>query len=550
MPTYGNPFTQKLDIHGYGIGDGYQNIVITIDGRRINNIDMVPQLLASISPLSIQRIEIIKSSGIVTGGDGANGGVINIITKRGDGYEFALFGGTYGTFAGSIYLGESNGNLWVSLNAEAQKNSGTRGDKNELQTGTLNIIYTPTQQLELRADVMGSKTDVSYGSSLTKEQYNDDPKQSSSFTNQKYDTSALSAGVTYHVGENLSLNLDLNNEEKKSNNLTWNLESNYDYKSIKTALDYSNDIASTVFGYDGFYGDRKNRDNTTSKNNSAGFIISEFYLSKSTIKAGYRYEKVTYKYDSNVSDLSQNNTLHGAQLGYNYAIDKEKSIFANYSHSYQAPDIDRFFNWGGTFNSFIKPMKANSITLGFNHILPNNKFKISAYYIDLSNEIYLDPTGYKNTNIDSSHKYGLDLHDKYIINQKFNVTLNYNFVQAIIDKEEESGVNYADKKLPSVSNHNVKAVINYLPTKQTTITLASSYRSKAYAADDFNNDFSQKQDAYMITDISANYTKNNYKFFAKINNLFDQKNGLWIKDDAIYPVNFTTTAIVGFKLKF
>ena len=40
MPNYGNPFSQAIDIHGYGLTNGYQNVVITINGRKINNIDM------------------------------------------------------------------------------------------------------------------------------------------------------------------------------------------------------------------------------------------------------------------------------------------------------------------------------------------------------------------------------------------------------------------------------------------------------------------------------------------------------------------------------
>ena len=35
IPSYGNPFSQKLDIHGYGV-DGYQNIIIRVNGRKIN----------------------------------------------------------------------------------------------------------------------------------------------------------------------------------------------------------------------------------------------------------------------------------------------------------------------------------------------------------------------------------------------------------------------------------------------------------------------------------------------------------------------------------
>ena len=93
-------------------------------------------------------------------------------------------------------------------------------------------------------------------------------------------------------------------------------------------------------------------------------------------------------------------------------------------------------------------------------------------------------------------------------------------------------------------------MLNYLPNKRTTLSLTQIWRSEAYAADDFGNNFSQKQDAYYSTDIAATYATKKWEVFAKINNLFNQKNGLWIKDDAIYPVNFTTTALAGLKLKF
>src|SRR5690554_4844262 len=87
LPSYGNPLTQNLDMRGFGIENGHQNIVITINGRRLNNVDMAPQLLSNIPLSSIERIEIIKGSGAVAYGDGAMAGVINIITKETSGGE-------------------------------------------------------------------------------------------------------------------------------------------------------------------------------------------------------------------------------------------------------------------------------------------------------------------------------------------------------------------------------------------------------------------------------------------------------------------------------
>ena len=42
MPSAGNTFGQKIDVRGFGLTDGYKNVVITINGRRLNNVDSVP----------------------------------------------------------------------------------------------------------------------------------------------------------------------------------------------------------------------------------------------------------------------------------------------------------------------------------------------------------------------------------------------------------------------------------------------------------------------------------------------------------------------------
>ena len=569
-PSYGNPFTQLLDMRGYGLSNGNQNIVITINGRKLNNIDSVPQLLSSISPASISRIEIIKSSGIVVGGDGANAGVINITTKKNNDKEFSFYLGNYGMVDGSFYAGHSDEKLSISASGEAQKTDGIRDidtagnkDKNRFATGTFNLAYTPIEALELRFGAASTRTDVNYAGSLTKEQYEQNPTQEGSYSvHQKYDTDALNAGISYFINDEITLSVNVNRENKKSEYIPSTNPSYYTYNSGNIALDLDYDLFSLSTGVDAFYGDLESGSDTTSKNNLAAFVMSEFYIGRTTLKAGYRYEKITYKYDSPTTELTQDNSLNGAELGVNVVLNSTNSIFVNYTHAYQAPIIDNFFktdysNWpiiSKQFNSFIDPMKSDSFTLGYNNINSRNKLKLSIYYIDLKDEIYYykDPAGInsKNTNIDRSHKYGLDVYDKFLISQHFNLTVNYNYVQAIIDEEKQNGDDYSGNSLPGVSEHNMKLTFSYLPSKHSNISITEVYRSEAYAANDFNNNFSQKQDAYNATDISATYAKDNWEIFAKINNLFDQSNGLWIQDDSIYPVNFARTAIAGFKLKY
>ncbi|MGE4395861.1 MAG: TonB-dependent receptor plug domain-containing protein [Sulfurimonas sp.] len=565
MPSYGNPFSQRLDVRGYGIENGYQNIVVTIDGRRINNIDMVAPLLSAISPASIERLEIIKSSGIVVGGDGANAGAINIITKKKSAKEITVYMGTHGTASGSFYLGHTDEKLSVSASGEAQKSDGVRninsgGDKDEssLTTGTLNISYTPVDELELRAGVSFARTDVIYASYLTLDEYNNDIKKSTgTVSEQWYDTDALGLGMSWYISDKLSFNIDGSREKKESiydyqSIFSYRSTTDYDYNSLTSTLDYVDDLFSVTLGYDRFDGNLVNTNNDLTKVNNALFLMSEFYFGKSTLKAGYRYEDISFE---SKTGEDQEDKLHGVELGYNYMLDKEKSFFANYAHSFQSSSLDRLFKWStGAFMGYVKPSQANNYTLGFNYIRPNNKLKISLFYIDLKDEIYYysDPTwvNSRNTNIDKSHKYGLDIYDKWLINEKFNIALNYNYIRAKIDKEVENGEDYSGNDLPGVSDHNIKATLSYLANKNTTLAITQLYRSEAYAINDFENSSAQKQETYKSTDISLTYTKDSLELFAKINNLFNQKNGLWVQDDAIYPMNFTTTAIAGFKLKF
>ncbi|MFT5835748.1 MAG: iron complex outermembrane receptor protein [Sulfurimonas sp.] len=559
IPSYANPFNQKIDMRGYG-NDGYENIVVTINGRKMNNVDMVPAMLSSISPSSVQKIEIIKSSGIVVGGDGANAGAINIITKQNNDKQVSFYLGTNGIADSSFYMGHKDEKLSISASGEAQKSNGTRDidsdgnkDENKFSTGSFNLAYLATDDLELNFGATFARTDVTYGGSLTEDEYKSDASQEGSWSvQQEYDSDVLSAGFKYYINDNLSLNTKLNSEKKKSNYVTYSSVYNYDYKSLSASLDYATNSLSLKVGIDGFDGSLSSSNADLTKKNLAGFIMSEYKLNDITLKAGYRYELIAF---DNGSTDDEKEILHGVELGINKTLSKNSSVFFNYAHSYQSSALDRLFTLStGTYNGYVNPSQAHNYTLGYNHITKTNKFKTSIYYIDLKDEIYYysDPsyTNSENTNIDKSHKYGLDISDRYLISKEFNVVLNYNYVQAIIDEEIEDSNDYSGNKLPGVSDHNIKATLGYTPNKSTSLAITQVYRSETYAANDFDNDFSQKQDAYMTTDLSATYAKKTWEVFAKINNLFDQSNAIWISDDTIYPVNFTRTAFVGFKLKY
>ncbi|HEY5764336.1 MAG TPA: TonB-dependent receptor plug domain-containing protein, partial [Rhodocyclaceae bacterium] len=95
-PSFGNRASPRLDLRGYGIETGHQNVAIIVDGVRLNGIDLATPLLGGIALDDVERIEISKGSGVVTHGDGAMAGTIQIHTRRALGSSASAYAGNFG----------------------------------------------------------------------------------------------------------------------------------------------------------------------------------------------------------------------------------------------------------------------------------------------------------------------------------------------------------------------------------------------------------------------------------------------------------------------
>ena len=175
---------------------------------------------------------------------------------------------------------------------------------------------------------------------------------------------------------------------------------------------------------------------------------------------------------------------------------------------------------------------------------------MTVFHADLKDEIYLVPVIFKNTNIDSSHKYGLEVQDYFKFNEVVNTSLIYSYTRAKIDRENDGAGAFNGKDLPGVPKHTVVANLNYQFLEHANLNLNHTWRSEAYAFNDFENNFKQKQDDYNSTNIAANYQYKNMTFFASVSNIFEVKNSIQVADDSIYPVDFVRTWRVGMKADF
>ncbi|MBV5277743.1 MAG: TonB-dependent receptor, partial [Campylobacteraceae bacterium] len=414
MPSYGNPFSQAIDMRGYGLGTGYENIVISVDGRRLNNIDMTSQLLSAISLESIERIEIIKGSGSVEYGDGGNAGVINIITKGYDGATVKTYVGNNGLQFASVGLGIKKENFSLSGYFDDYGHDGFKAissdgikDESWSRNKELKGTFTPVENLTFNLGKSFSKMQINYANALTLLEYNTNPNTIPSPTDygfgffgpdykiQSYDTNIFSYGFNYKINEYTSFDFQGHDENKKSSyeaiggSSPGLSESQYNYKSYNSKLNFTNQDFKALIGVDLFDGERDAFSNIVTKDNTAYYSKLEYaFDSKHSTSFGARHETVKYEHNDSVMVLKDDVSLNAFDVGYNYKIDKVSSLFVNINTSYQAPNIDRFFKYNFfthdyEFNAFIKPMKVKTLNTGYSYLGYPNKLKVSLFYSDI-----------------------------------------------------------------------------------------------------------------------------------------------------------------------
>lgn len=125
---YGSDKKATVDMRGMGDTAG-SNVLIMLDGVRLNELDLSGADLTAVPLAQIERIEIVRGGGAVRYGNGAVAGVINIITKRGtraNSLELQLTRGSYRMRDGRARLHVNAGPLGLSLNLNEFDSEGFR----------------------------------------------------------------------------------------------------------------------------------------------------------------------------------------------------------------------------------------------------------------------------------------------------------------------------------------------------------------------------------------------------------------------------------------
>ena len=572
QPQYGNKASPFIDMRGYGMEAGFQNIVINVDGERLNRIDTVPQIIGNIPLKSIERIEILRGSGSVRFGDGAMAGVINIITKNTVEQNFQSVIGTQGAQSNILNTGYQGDSFNIMLNTSSEKNDGQvvsdpSGDKaksnNDYNKLTLNLALT--DDLKVNMSILNSRSNNYFPNNLKKTQLLADPSQNGTgneYTNNDYDTDSYSLKTSYQFNHNLGINMSYFKEDMSLYSQAYygNSLQDYDTESFNISLPYHGEKYAFTSGIQVTDAQRKDGVGDVTKKNKAIFVEAETQLTDAIlISGGLRHEKVDYTYNG-VSSLKTEESLNAYEAGINYQINNQFSIFTNISHAYLAPDVDRFFIGVGypvvdrTFNAFIDPAKSNTINVGFNYKEQHHSTLFTTYYSDLEDEIVYNPNSFINENIDNSEKYGLEIQHTHKVGNKTVLGINYNFVKAKIGSNAQGFTDGND--MPGVPRQTLIANVNYQFIGNGFITLSHAWRERSYDMGDFANARDKEQPLYSSTDVSINYNlKNVSKFedvaiFGSINNIFEHTNAIAVNGNSFYVSSFERSFLAGIKVNF
>ena len=153
--------------------------LIMLDGVRLNRTDMASINWMEIPVDTIERIEIVRGPGSVLYGDAAIGGVINIITKKGEGepkFNASVLMGSYGLNDERVGVTGATGKWTYAVNGENNFDFGYRErSKYSAQGGGLDLGYSANDLLNVSLKVSFNQADYQMPGALTMAQMAAEP---------------------------------------------------------------------------------------------------------------------------------------------------------------------------------------------------------------------------------------------------------------------------------------------------------------------------------------------------------------------------------------
>lgn len=544
----GSDKNATVDIRGMG-ARASNNVIVLIDGVRQNSSDLSGADFSSIALHQIERIEILRGSGAVLYGDGAVGGVINIITKSPtDTPEKSLYlsYGSYATLDARAGLRARVKGIGVSLNAGCFDSDGYR-DNGFLTKRDLSVKLDYKANPQTTLWVSGSHHQDEYGlpgpvpladiKSSEKRRATRAPNDEGETTDQRIGAGfrmqgkhwgALTAAVSYRFRENPFL-LGYSSLRSRSDQT-----SEIDETSRTVDLRYTKEY--TLFkkthefqlGLDHF-SSRYVREELPGgpRENSAvedlGFYLTNQWQLTPSLDAnwGYRHNRFDGRFrtddyrtiggaqrwiNGGETDRLWNNDAY--EIGLTWQVADEVTLFGSYATSFRVPNVDEL----AEAEPGLKPQTGEHIDIGVKGFLGDTvEYSATLFQARIEDELFFSEI---NRNYDQpTLRRGIETGIGWYPTFRHYLWANYTYTTARFDD--------TDLWVPLVPEHQVAAGVEWQATDALLVAIQATYVGEQFDGNDLTNNSFEKLEAYTVTDVKVTWEHRAVKLFVAVNNLFD-----------------------------
>lgn len=553
--------TSIVDIRGFGDAAG-RNVLVLIDGRRLNTINSGAADLVQVPVESIERLEIIRGGGSVLYGDNATGGVINIVTKKGEGKLSGSAGvlyGSYGTIGENMEISGAVKKLSYYLSAKYLDKKGFRENSDELYRNfSARFDYDITDKIAVG---------IQYG-------YHDDSYELPGGLNE---TEIVTLGRRGSADQGdiaetndqylkLSFQVDPMPEDTYWGHFvidtTWRKRELFDvlnafdfitnrdvatkgltgkYVFDQTILDRKVDFVTGIDYYNhenDILGSGTNSDDITISRDDIGFFTN---MEAETIDdlfllGGVRHFKAKYTFNQrsgtpNFEEQKPSETVASAGLKYEYG--KGSNVHFNYQQTFRFLTTDEWYSSFTGLDTSLKQQTGDQYEIGIKHNFDNKAIvSVTPYLIYTTNEIFFDPTsGFfgSNSNYDKTQRKGVEFGSRIDIKEFIR---DAEWIQPFQKLEFYTNYTYQNPEFKEGSNNG--KIIPFVPTHQANtgivaklfdhyhISLMGNYVGSRYAINDIGNAL-PKAKPYFVTNLKVAYERDNYEIYMGVHNLFDRQ---------------------------
>lgn len=530
----------SIDLGGFGASAG-QNTLILLNGRKLNTVDQSTFNLGAIPLSAVERIEVLTATGSILYGNGASGGVVNIVTQAN--YDtagrFEGLAGEYETHGGSAQGSFNNGHINGLASIGGMSSDNYRDNNKSRQTHAFGDISYQSDDLSLSLTTLYNKHTLELPGAVSHTLLSTDPAAASTPDDNASDkTLHILPSVSFKVNDNLTAYLDTGFKERKQTSeylvygatIRDNTERTLNI-SPRLSGDFELGLANHWTAGLDYYRTHYNldasdqfpawdpSDPTTATNSltdarferstQAIYGQDSIALTSSTwLTLGARHEWVRTTESRTINDLVFGSTTHPQNIndknqeasmwsvGVRQELSDKVSLFANLERSVRYATVDEFVYWSGDQ----KQQTGKTVSLGAKWQNQDQYSALTLWQGKFNNEIAFDPISFTNYNLDDTKRQGVSLNSYWKLDNTLWLAVSGTYQEAKFDK----GVN-KDNNVPLVPRISAYARADWQPLEQLSFSIAERYQGKQYMDNDQDNKFGKRIPSYRWMDLSVTF---------------------------------------------